>query len=132
MVNNDINRDPQVIKKYWSGNTRVWWDFFWCFSLAALSSISREQCIIFPQVLGEALSYFMILFFWSWNKSHVKSKFARYFIHFVCWFFFIICSFMIISLFCGLRFELHGYGVLLLIAILGLVVRKYIRLMFIA
>lgn len=87
-------------KRYWNGNIRLISDFFWCsiiiFALSIFGTNSSTNNL--ARFLGAIVGCFFSFFFWSWNKSHVKSRFARFAINLL---FFTNISFLIISvLFC--------------------------------
>lgn len=68
-------------RKYWNGSLRLISDLFWCFSISILYHLFNHITITISELTGFAIGEFFIFFFWSWNKEHMKSSFARIGIH---------------------------------------------------
>lgn len=81
-------------KKYWSGNIRIFSDFCWSVIISLFLTISGG-----PRGGIPPLFCFFLFFFWSWNEQHVQKRFARWFIHILCWIFFVFVFLMLVGLF---------------------------------
>ena len=70
-----------MTKKYWNGSIRLFSDLCWCFVLIFVLNIVEKKVISIPEFIGSTLGMFFFIFFWSWNKEHLKSHGAKIGIH---------------------------------------------------
>lgn len=86
------------LKKYWINASKLQMHFFLCSLLTIVISLTNHRYDI-ESFIGSFIGIFLLLFFWSWNKNDIKSKWARLFIHTICWAWCLIsfCCFIFIS-----------------------------------
>lgn len=77
------------IKKYWSGNVRIFLDSLICILISFIALIldgpdfTKKLALasILGWLLAKVIVFFFTFFFWSWKRDHVKCRFARTIIH---------------------------------------------------
>lgn len=127
----------QNIKKYWSGNKRLVSDLFWSCIInlfLVLIESGEGSDVLSPEdqlehifrFIGGVIGVFFLFFFWSWNKHHIKSRFAKYAIHIL---FAVIPLGFCFLLFSGVFFKMNFLSFLFSLIYHGLIVWKYMKLM---
>ncbi|HUD02213.1 MAG TPA: hypothetical protein VMR37_07780 [Rhabdochlamydiaceae bacterium] len=127
-----------TIRTYWSGNRRIISDLLWCcviaLSLGCYDRLEHEKNpftilpaeiwnILFSFLEG-VLDIFFFFFFWSWNDHHIKSRQAKYVVRGL---FYCLMFSLLKPLLTGVFFHINWMT--LVLAIHGLIIWKYIKLM---
>jgi len=125
--------DICLAKKYWKGSTRLFSDLSWCFAVTIFLAIFNKEERDLSGSIGTTLGMFFFIFFWSWNKEHLKSRIAKTGIHILTGVFGLASLIILVLFFSNSRSFFSSYTSLSFLVINSVwsffVFRKYIRLM---
>lgn len=118
------------VKKYWNGRKRLISDLLWSGVISFVLALGDKDVLpsheALIEFLGRTVGVFFLFFFWTWNHHHIKYRPARYVIH--TFFGFLVIG-LLFSLAMDIFLEMDWIPFLIVLGYLGLVARKYIKLM---